>query len=78
MPLARRALATLSLTLQRLAWIDAANNGGLVARYEVFRLPALFVVRDGQFYGALHSRLQRAKLTLARDTALPRPAEELP
>lgn len=75
---ARRELAKLSLPVQRLAWVDAANNGGLVARYEVFHLPALFVVRDGQFYGALHSRLQTAELTLALNTALSRPAEELP
>jgi hypothetical protein len=75
---ARRALATLSLPLQRLTWVDAANNGGLAARCEVFHLPALFVVRDGQFYGALHSRLQTAELTLALDTALSRHAEELP
>jgi len=75
---ARRELANLSLPVQRLAWVDAADNGGLVTRYEAFHLPALFVVRDGQFYGALHARLQSAELTQALDTALSRPAEELP
>lgn len=75
---ARRELSKLHLPIQRLAWIDAANNGGLVARYEVFHLPALFVVRDGQFYGGLQTRLQAAELTQALDTALSRPAEELP
>lgn len=75
---ARRELAKLSLPVQRIAWIDAANNGGLVSRYEVFHLPAMFAVRDGQFYGPVHSRLQNTELTLALDTALSRPAEELP
>ncbi|MDX1298505.1 MAG: thioredoxin [Pseudomonas sp.] len=75
---ARRELAKLGLPVQRLAWVDAGNNGGLVTRYEVFHLPALFVVRDGQFYGAVQARLQTAELTLALDTALSRPAEELP
>ena len=75
---ARRELANLNLPVQRLAWVDAADNGGLVTRYEVFHLPALFVVRVGQFYGALHARLQSAELTQALDTALSRPAEELP
>ncbi len=75
---ARRELGKLGLPVQRLAWIDAADNGGLVTRYEVFHLPALFVVHDGQFYGALQSPLHRAELTLALDTALSRPAEELP
>jgi hypothetical protein len=42
-------------------------------RYEVFHLPALFVVHDGQFYGALQSPLHRAELTGA-DTTLSRPA----
>ncbi|PTS83442.1 thioredoxin [Pseudomonas sp. HMWF032] len=75
---ARRELAQLPLPVARLAWVDAANNGGLVARYEVFQLPALFAVRDGQFYGAVHSHLHIAELTQALETALSRPAEELP
>lgn len=75
---ARRELPNLPLPIQRLAWIDAGSNGGLVTRYEVFHLPALFVIRDGQFYGALQSRLQAAALIQALDTALSRPAEELP
>lgn len=74
----RRELPTLSLPVERLAWIDAADNAGLVERYEVFHLPALFVVRDGQFHGALHSRLRVADLIDALGAALSRPAEELP
>jgi thioredoxin-like negative regulator of GroEL len=75
---ARRELPSLSLPIQRLAWVDAADNGGLVTRYEVFHLPALFVVKDGQFYGELQSRLQTTELIQALDTALSRPAEDLP
>ena len=75
---ARRELPKLQLPVERLVWIDAANNAGLVTRYEVFHLPALFVVGDGQFYGALQSRLHSAELIPALDTALSRPAEDLP
>lgn len=75
---ARRELPGLALPIQRLVWIDAANNGGLVTRYEVFHLPALFVVRDGQFYGALQTRLHSADLTEALHRALLQTAEELP
>lgn len=74
----RRELPTLSLPVERLAWIDAADNAGLVERYEVFHLPALFVIRDGQFHGALHSRLRAADFIDALGAALSRPAEELP
>ncbi|WP_439888656.1 thioredoxin [Pseudomonas sp. MBLB4123] len=74
----RRELPLLPLPVARLAWIDAADNAGLVARYEVFHLPALFVVRDGQFFGALHSPLRANDLLDALGAALSRPAEELP
>ena len=75
---ARRELPLLRLPVARLAWIDAGDNAGLVARYEVFHLPALFIVRDGQFYGALHCRLRADELREALTVALCRPAEELP
>lgn len=75
---ARRELPGMDLPVERLCWIDAANNGGLVERYEVFHLPALFVVRDGQFYGAVHGRLTPVELTGLIGAALTRPAEELP
>lgn len=75
---ALETLPKLDLPVDRLVWIDAAENAGLVQRYEVFHLPALFVVRDGLFHGALHSRLRAPDLIAALGVALSRPAEELP
>jgi hypothetical protein len=75
---AREQLPALGLAVDRLCWIDAADNGGLVERYEVFHLPALFVVRDGEFFGAVQSRLTRTGLNEAVGQALNRIAEELP
>ncbi len=75
---AHRHLPGLALAVDRLCWIDVGHNGGVVARYEVFHLPALFVVRDGEFYGALQTRLTQSRLNEAVAQALARPAEELP
>ncbi|WP_286784976.1 MULTISPECIES: thioredoxin family protein [Pseudomonas] len=75
---ARRELPGMALPIERLCWVDAGENGGLVERYGVFHLPALFVIRDGQFFGALQARLERASLVSALDAALAGPAEELP
>ena len=75
---AREHLPRLDLQVDRLCWIDAGNNGGVVERYQVFHLPALFVVRDGEFFGALKSRLTSTELNVAVGQALTRTAEELP
>ncbi|WP_434596575.1 thioredoxin family protein [Pseudomonas sp. R4-83] len=75
---AREVLPGLALAVDRLCWIDAGDNGGLVERYQVFHLPALFVVRDGEFFGALHTRLTADALNAALAQALNRTAEELP
>ena len=75
---ARERLPSLDLAVDRLCWIDAGNNGGVVERYQVFHLPALFVVRDGAFFGALNSRLTDHELNRAVRKALSRTAEELP
>lgn len=75
---ARAQLPKLDLAVDRLCWIDAGNNGGLVERYQVFHLPSLFVVRDGEFFGALQSRLTTTELNEAVAQALTRTAEELP
>ena len=75
---AREQLPHLPLAVDRLCWIDPAENGGVVQRYQVFHLPALFVVRDGEFYGALHAKLTSADLNDGVRRALQRTAEELP
>ena len=75
---ARRTLPDMALPLARLCWVDAGRNAGLVTRYEVFHLPALFLIRDGQFLGVLHARLTPSDLVAAIGEALLRPAEELP
>lgn len=75
---ARQQLPGLDLVVDRLCWIDAGHNGGVVERYQVFHLPALFVVRDGEFYGALQSRLTRNELNEGVSQALSRIPEELP
>ncbi|WP_070887797.1 thioredoxin family protein [Pseudomonas sp. D1-3] len=75
---ARQRLPGMALPIARLVWIDAQENFGLVQRYEVFQLPALFVVRDGAFFGALHTRLSAAELREAVAEALARAPEDLP
>ncbi|WP_458717144.1 YbbN family protein [Pseudomonas gregormendelii] len=75
---ARARLPGRALAVDRLCWIDAGSNGGVVERYQVFHLPALFVVRDGEFFGALNSRLETTELNEALTKALTRTAEELP
>ena len=75
---AREQLPRLDLAVDRLCWIDAGNNGGVVERYQVFHLPALFLVRDGEFFGALKSRLTGTELNEAVVRALMKTAEELP
>lgn len=75
---ARQALPGMPLPAERLCWVDAGHNAGLVTRYEVFHLPALFLVRDGQFFGALQSRLTSNDLVAAMSEAALRQAEELP
>ncbi|HKX57031.1 MAG TPA: hypothetical protein VJN01_13060, partial [Xanthomonadales bacterium] len=68
----------LPLAVEWLCWVDAGNNGGLVQRYEVFQLPSLFLVRDGQFLGAVQSSLSADGLNRAIQHALQLESEELP
>ena len=69
--MAREQLPGMDLPVERLCWIDAGENGGLVERYEVFHLPALFLARDGAFYGPVDARLDpwdlRQQIALALD-----------
>jgi len=75
---ARQQLPRLGLPVQRLCWIDAEENGGAVERYEVFHLPALFIVRDGEFFGALRAPLTESAIRAALNLGLTREPDELP
>ncbi|WP_256666338.1 MULTISPECIES: thioredoxin [unclassified Pseudomonas] len=75
---ARQQLPGWALPVDRVCWIDAGHNGGAVERYQIFHLPALFVVCDGQFHGALQARLTASDLTHGVEQALTRKPEELP
>lgn len=58
------------LPVQRLCWIDAGRSGGLVSRYEVFHLPALFLVRDGELAGEVAAPLSSPALNQAIEVLL--------
>jgi hypothetical protein len=75
---ARHHLPEQSLPVDRLCWIDAEENGGAVQRYGVFHLPSLFVIRDGEFYGALRSQISAEAITIGFAQVLSRAPEELP
>ncbi|MDG9924184.1 MULTISPECIES: thioredoxin [unclassified Pseudomonas] len=75
---ARRELPGMRLPVQRLCWVDAGHNAGLVQRYGVFHLPSLFLIHDGQFFGSLQSQLNSIGLSALLQQALGREPEELP
>lgn len=75
---ARRELPSMSLPIDRLCWVDAGDNGGLVQRYGVFHLPSLFLVCNGQFHGPVQSRLTPPALAAALLDTLDNETEELP
>ncbi|QJI28236.1 thioredoxin [Pseudomonas sp. ADAK18] len=75
---ARQQLPGWNLSVDRVCWIDAGHNGGAVARYGIFHLPALFVVCEGQFHGQLQARLTAHDLDAGVHQALTRTPEELP
>ncbi|GAB1578841.1 thioredoxin family protein [Bordetella petrii] len=75
---AREQLPALELPVDRLCWIDAGANGGLVARYEVFHLPSLFLVRDGAYYGPVSASLAEWDLRQQIGLALDSHPAELP
>jgi hypothetical protein len=68
---ARIQLPEMNLPVERLCWVDAGENGGLVERYEVFHLPSMFVVMNGTFYGSVQATLNewdiRRQIALAMD-----------
>lgn len=75
---ARQHLPGQALPVQRLCWIDAEENGGAVQRYGVFHLPAMFVVRDGQFYGALRSQISTDAIAAGLEQVLAGQPDDLP
>lgn len=75
---ARQVLPGYPLPIERLCWIDSGNNGGLVQRYGVFHLPALFVIKEGQLYGQLRTALTQQEMLTGIQALLLEPAEELP
>jgi len=75
---ARQQLPGWNLPVDRVCWVDAGHNGGAVERYQIFHLPALFVVREGQFHGQLQTRLTAVDLTDAINQAFTRSPEDLP
>jgi hypothetical protein len=75
---ARHHLPQQTLPVERLCWIDAEENGGAVQRYGVFHLPAMFVVRDGEFYGPLRSKMSADAILAGLDQALASEPDELP
>ena len=75
---AREHLPRLDLIVDRLCWVDAQESGGAVQRYEVFHLPALFVVRDGEFHGAIRAPLIQGELNVSVRRAPNETADDLP
>lgn len=75
---ARHQVPSWTLPVDRVCWVDAGHNGGAVERYQIFHLPALFVVCEGQFLGQLQTRLTPVDLAEAVKQALTRTPEELP
>jgi hypothetical protein len=76
--IAREQLPRLELPVQRLCWVDAGENGGLVERYEVFHLPAMYAVRNGAFYGPVQAALAEWDLRRQIGLALDSYPAELP
>jgi len=76
--IAREQLPSVELPVDRICWINAGHNGGLVQRYEVFHLPALFLTRDGAYYGPVNTSLAAWDLQQQISLALDSYPAELP
>ena len=74
---ARREFPSFALPVERLCWVDADDNGGLVQRYAVRQLPAIFVLADGQYLGQIQASLNAPQLLGDLRQALTRAPEEL-
>ncbi|WPN99898.1 thioredoxin [Pseudomonas sp. MUP55] len=75
---ARQQFPGWRLPVDRLCWVDAGHNGGAVERYQIFHLPALFLVCEGQFFGQLQTSLTQSALIDALNHARTQTPEELP
>ncbi len=75
---ARERLPDMNLNVDRLVWVDASENRGLVTRYEVMHLPSMYLVRDGVFYGAVNARLEATDIGRQVALALQSWPAELP
>jgi thioredoxin 1 len=58
--------------------VDAVEEAGLVAEFEVFHLPAIFLWHNGDYHAAIHAELTPHALRTAIDDALQRPPEPPP
>jgi len=58
--------------------VDGEDGPGLVADYEIFHFPALFVWRDGHYHAQIQAPPQVARLEHALAEALAGPAEPEP
>ncbi|CAJ49234.1 thioredoxin family protein [Bordetella avium] len=75
---ARQQLPDFELPVERIFWVDAGRNGGLVERYEVFHLPAMYLTRDGAYYGPISAQLAEWDLRQQIAQALDNHPAELP
>lgn len=62
----------------RLFEVDAEREQGLAREFEIFHLPALYVFKNGQFYGELQSEARLAAIQETLNTLLSGPPQEMP
>lgn len=58
--------------------VDAEREQGLAQEFEIFHLPALYVFKDGAFYGELQSEARLAAIQDALNALLSGPPQEMP
>jgi len=58
--------------------VDAQQDQALVAEYEVFHLPAIFLFNNGQYHAQLHCEARIPSILEAINKASALPAEEAP
>lgn len=62
----------------RLFEVDAEQEQGLAREFEIFHLPALYVFKDGQFYGELQSEARLEVIQQALSTILSGSPQDMP